>query len=308
MSLISAEGGIFDIAGGRYSNDIPNLDLFLQGHAGDAVRVDRGSREPVYMDHPALTFGLSPQPGVLRGLADQPGFRARGLLARFLYFLPSSNLGYRSLDTAPVHATVRDDYHQLIFQLLDIEPEEDDHGDKIPYALTLSKEAYQEWSDFFMVVEHGLREGERFEYIRDWAGKLPGAAARLSGLLHCAKNPFQPWTTPVSLGTMTNALTLASCFADHAEIAFDLMGGDVSLEHARKVWRWVEKNRFETFTKRDCFQALKGTFKTTKDLESPLATLVERSYLQGEVLSSKSGKGRKSIQYTINPEIIKGWS
>ena len=305
MSLISAEGGIFDIAAGRYSNGIPNLDMFLQGHAGDAVRVDRGSREPVYMDHPALTFGLSPQPGVLRGLADKPGFRARGLLARFLYFLPSSKLGYRSLDTSPVRDTIKNNYHQLIFQLLDIEQEEDEHGEKMRYTLTLSQGAYQEWADFFMVVEQGLREGERFEYIRDWAGKLPGAAARIAGLLHCADNPCEPWAEPVSLKTMVTALDIAAVFADHALIAFDLMGTDNSLDGARKIWRWIEKNRFEEFTKRDCFNALKSTFHRVANIEDSLKVLEERNYIQAE--TKKTG-GRPSIRYRVNPEIIKGWS
>src|SRR5262249_44730107 len=63
MAVISDEGGIFDIMAGRYSkNASPNLDLFLQGHSGSPVRVDRGSREPVLINSPALTMVLTPQP------------------------------------------------------------------------------------------------------------------------------------------------------------------------------------------------------------------------------------------------------
>jgi hypothetical protein len=303
MSIISAEGGIFDIAAGRYSNGVPNLDLFLQGHAGDSVRVDRGSREPVYMDSPALTFGLSPQPGVLKGLADQPGFRSRGLLARFLYLLPGSKLGYRALDTTPVPASIKNNYHNLIFRLLNLEPGEDEHSDVKPHVLTLSKDAYQEWADFYMAVEKDLRDDGRFEHIRDWAGKLPGAATRIAGLLHCADNPNDPWNIPVSLETMTRALDLAAVFADHALITFDLMGADTSLDGARKVWRWVERNRLESFSKRDCHNALQGSFKRVKELEEPLIVLIERNYIQAE---TKQTGGRPSIIYRVNPEIIKG--
>lgn len=298
MSILSAEGGIFDIAAGRYSSGVPNLDLFLQGHAGDAVRVDRGSREPVYMDHPALTFGLSPQPGVLRGLTDKPGFRSRGLLARFLYFLPGSKLGYRVLDTTPVPGSTKSNYHNLIYKLLDLEPGEDEQ----PHTLTLSLAAYREWAEFYMTVEKDLREGGRFEYITDWAGKLPGAAARIAGLLHCADNPHEPWTVQVSLQTIGTALDLAAVFADHALIAFDLMGADTSLEGARKAWRWIEKNRFDEFTKRDCFNALKATFHRVANIEDPLKILEERNYIQAE--TKKTG-GRPSIIYRVN---TKGWS
>ena len=189
MSILSAEGGIFDIIGGRYSNGVPNLDLYLQSHSGDPVRVDRGSREPVYLDQPALSLGLSPQPEVLRGLTDIPGFRGRGLLARFLYLLPKTNLGHRELESEPVSGAVEAEYHSLIDSLLDIELPEDEQGERVPYTLKLSDEAYQDWLEFARVVEKDLREGGRFEYITDWAGKLPGAAARIAGLLHCSENP-----------------------------------------------------------------------------------------------------------------------
>ena len=304
MSILSAEGGFFDIAAGRYSSGVPNLDLFLQGHAGDAVRVDRGSREPVYMDNPALTFGLSPQPGVLKGLSDKPGFRSRGLLARFNYFLPTSKLGYRVLETTPVPESIKTHYHNLISQLINLEPGENEHGDVKPHVLTLSKAAYQEWAEFYNAVERDLRDDGRFEHLRDWAGKLPGAAARIAGLLHCADNPHDPWTIPVSLETMTTALDLSAVFADHAVIAFDLMGAGTSLDGARKVWRWVEKNRFEAFTKRDCFNALKATFHRVANIEDPLKVLEERNYIQAE--TQKTG-GRPSIMYRVNPEITKGW-
>ena len=44
MAVVSDEGGIFDILAGRYSKtSAPNLDLFLQGHSGSPVKVDRRS-------------------------------------------------------------------------------------------------------------------------------------------------------------------------------------------------------------------------------------------------------------------------
>jgi len=305
MSLISAEGGIFDIIGGRYSGGVANLDVFLQGHAGDYVRVDRGSREPVSLNSPALTLGLSPQPEVLRGLADKPGFRGKGLLARFIYLLPQSKLGYRGLNSDPVPENIAGNYQNLIFQLLDIEPDENEHGEIQPYVLKLSSQAYQAWADFYMAVEKDLREGGRFEHIKDWAGKLPGAAVRIAGLLHCAKNPHQPWVLKVDDETMGSALDLAATFSDNAFIAFDLMGADASFEGARKVWRWVERNRFESFTRRDCFNALQGTFQKVAKLEEPLNVLVEHHYVQA---STKKTGGRPSLGYRVNPEFLEGWA
>ena len=87
MAWLSAEGGIFDILRGRYTNGISNLDLILKAHGGDSERVDRGSRAPVMLDSPRLTIGLCPQPEVLRGLASRPDFKGRGLPGQALQVL-----------------------------------------------------------------------------------------------------------------------------------------------------------------------------------------------------------------------------
>ena len=42
LSVISSEGGIFDIMAGRYSSKT-NIDVWLKGHCGDPIYVDRMS-------------------------------------------------------------------------------------------------------------------------------------------------------------------------------------------------------------------------------------------------------------------------
>ena len=104
---------------GRYSRGMPNLDLFLQAHAGAQVRVDRGSRSPVMLRNPALTVAISPQPDVLESLSDKPGFRGRGLIARFLYGLPTSPIGFRHLKPEPCPSAVEKAYIQGIEQSIE---------------------------------------------------------------------------------------------------------------------------------------------------------------------------------------------
>ena len=58
LAVMSAEGGIFDIIAGRYSG-APNMEVFLMGHAGDRLKVDRRNREE-FMEAPALTMGAWP--------------------------------------------------------------------------------------------------------------------------------------------------------------------------------------------------------------------------------------------------------
>ena len=88
----------------------PNLGVYLKGHAGDLLKVDRRGRPPEYVQRPCLTIGLAVQPEVLRGLAGRPGFRGRGLLARFLYSLPESLVGRRQAGAPPVPQAVADRY------------------------------------------------------------------------------------------------------------------------------------------------------------------------------------------------------
>ena len=307
MAIISSEGGIIEIIAGRYNGGIPNLDVFLKSHAGDPVRVDRGSRDPVDIERPATTFGLSPQPDVLKGMAEKKGFRGRGLLGRFLYFLPKSNLGHRTLVTEAVPEAVSNRWEGLIHTLLDIEPQKNDADQVEPFVLDLSRAAYAEWFEFQKVVEPEMADGGRFESMKDWAGKLPGAAARLAGLLHCVNNPGQPWAEKISVETMQQALDLAATFASHAEIAFELMGADQAIEGAKRVWRWIEKGGHEFFTRSDCFQALRSTFKRSADIEGPLDVLAERNYIAGVTVKPGPQGGRPSQTYSVNPEIIRGW-
>jgi replicative DNA helicase len=60
MAVMSAEGDVFELMAGRYSNNgAPNFGIFLRGHAGDTLRVDRVKRAPEHVQKPALTLGLA---------------------------------------------------------------------------------------------------------------------------------------------------------------------------------------------------------------------------------------------------------
>jgi hypothetical protein len=96
---------------GLYSdNNASKLDVYLKGHAGDPIRVDRIGRAAVIVAEPALTLGLAVQPEVLRGLSRRKGFRGLGLLARFLFVVPKSRVGYRKVGTPPVPHSIQEAY------------------------------------------------------------------------------------------------------------------------------------------------------------------------------------------------------
>lgn len=306
LAIFSDEGGLFDLMAGRYSNGIPNLDIYLQAHSGASVRVDRGSRDPVILHHPTLTITLSPQPSVLRGLIETKSFRSRGLLARFLFLLPVSMLGYRRLETTPVPEAVKTAYDAAIRSLLEMTPIECGNGEKRPNYITLSPEAWNLWKDYSRVVEIEMRPGERFEHMTDWAGKFPGAVARIAALLHCAEHAHaRPDASEVSAGTMGRTLKLADLLAEHALAVFDMMGADTEVVAASRIWKWIEKNRKRTVTAREIGRALRSVFHTMDELDLPLKHLVDLGYITERPPSNT--RGRPSRIFDVNQGVAGTW-
>jgi len=97
-SLLSSEGGIFATLAGRYSQNVPNVDAVLKAHDGrEPIRVSRKNTADVNVEAPCLTFALAIQPSVLAELGGKAEFRDRGLVARFLYSVPTSLVGSRNM-------------------------------------------------------------------------------------------------------------------------------------------------------------------------------------------------------------------
>lgn len=305
MAILSDESGIFDILGGRYSGGIPNLDLFLQGHAGSPVKVNRSSRPSIAMQSPALTLGLSPQPDVLRGLTANPNFRGRGLLGRFLYALPPSNLGYRTLNGRPMPADCRTGYEQILTAILNQEMHSGEQGVQSAHILKLADEASKALQSFALKVEAAMREGGIYDHMTDWAGKFPGAVVRIAALLHISRYAkAKPLEKGISLDDMNAALRMAEALSAHALAAFDLMGADPALDGARIVLRWIKRQGKPEFTFRDCHQAHKSPYKRAAELEPVIDVLIERQFIRRRVGKVEKVAHRPSRHFEVNPTIL----
>jgi hypothetical protein len=301
MAVISDEGGIFETLAGRYSKGVPNIDLWLKGHSVSPCRVDRvdPSRPPIVLNHPHLTVGLSPQPDVLEALRDKPGFRGRGLLARFLYGLPRSPLGNRTLEPRPIPADVMGRYRTGIRQLLAIPP-----GAAV--RLGLSAEAYAEWKDFQKAIELQLRDGGTLDDLRDWGSKLPGACLRLAGIFHAVEHGNRFAESPeIAKITIQRALELGACLISHARAVFDLMERDAKVEHALKLVRWIERQNKPTFSIRECFRAHQRRFKRVEAMVPVLVLLEEHLYIRRNKNRSSGGQP-PSDTCEINPRLMGG--
>jgi replicative DNA helicase len=311
IALLSAEGGPFDAMAGRYQGGGIYLDPYLKGHAGDELRVDRKGRAAEYVARPALTVGLAVQPEVLRKLTGLPGFRGRGLLARFLYALPVNTVGSRQIAPPPVPEEIaeryRVDLYALARSLLDEREAATLAGSADPIILTLTTPAAARLVEYEAEVEPRLHphHGD-LAHIADWASKLVGAVARVGGLLHLAARLREGWALPVNEATIANAITIGHYLTDHALAAFDLMGGaDPTLDDARYLLAWIERTKVTTFTRRELFTALpRGRFAKVDALDPALALLVEHDYLRpAPSPEGRSGPGRPaSPGFEVNPK------
>jgi len=302
MALISDEGGIFEVMAGLYSNGRANVNVFLQGHAGSPVRVDRQGRS-VTLDRPALSFGLSVQPEVVSDLAqgNKARFRGNGLLARFLYCIPRSNVGSRDVTRRiPIPESVKIAYEGGIMGLLGIDPVYDEQGREQPRILTLAPDALQAWEQFSQYIENRQGPAGDLHNIRDWAGKLPGAALRIAGLFHVVEHGTT--TAVIGRSAVEQALDLCDLLIPHAFAAFDLMGDDQASGDAKVVLKWILAKKQTSFRQNDAFRENRR-FRNVERLEKALRVLITR-HIISEPLRLDTG-GRPSIVYNVNPEILK---
>lgn len=308
-AVMSPEGGFFGNIGGRYS-DIPSLETMLKAHARDDIRVDRQGRSGETVPRPSLTICISAQPELAAELGKIPGFRGKGGAARFLVSIPRSNLGGRKPSGLPMPADVVAAWARFITGVLDIPTRaRDEHdGFPVPYRLTLSKEAWSAHLRFREEIEPELGEFGYLGDLSDWASKLPGAVARIAGLLHIAGTPQDsaPQYHPISGSTMQAAIRIAEYLIGHAFIFFDAMASDdgSELSAARIVLEelqdMAQAAQSLSVSRRDLQRRLRkrSRFKESKSLDAPLERLETHGFIQ--ITTDRTG-GRPSKTIHLNP-------
>lgn len=304
IAILSPEGDAFDLMAGRYSaNGVPNIGTYLKGHAGDTIRVDRVNKDrpPEHIPSPALTIGLAIQPEVLRGLADNKGFRGRGLLARFLFSLPSSRVGRRELHPRPIPADVARQYAALVHSAMRFgRPDTEETSLR---TITVCPEAVIELDRFRESVEHAMKDGGHLAPIRDWALKLPGAVCRIAGIFHgfIHAPAGDPDAHPIDVETISGAISIGEYLTEHALAAFNLMGADPAVAGARRLLKWIIDEGLSEFTRRDAYNRIRTAGAKVWVVDAPLTLLIEHAYIR-ERATDRDGPGRKpSTTYIVNP-------
>lgn len=132
-----------------------------------------------------------------------------------------------------------------------------------------------------------------------WAGKLPGAIARISELLHIMRYANQsPWVHEISLEDMAAAVKIGHALTNHTLAVFDLMLQDGSHQIAKSILQWVKRNNLNYFTRRE----LQRNFRRLKksDLLPAFEILKEHA-----ILRESETNGKPKGIYFVNPNIYK---
>ena len=298
FAVLSPEGGVFDQMAGLYNKGLPNPDVFLKGHAGDTIRVDRRGRPSDHVERPALTLCLAVQPNSLIAVHGNPSLSGRGLLERFLFAIPPSKVGRRAVDPPAVPAEVRGRYERSIEAIATSRDELDATDSGV--VLSLSPDAAAAFRAFRIELEERRGPDGDLAYLATWASKLDGATARLAGLLHVARHFADGFGRPVEADSMTGAIELARYLVPHARIAFDLMGADVHRDDARAVLEWIQRERLELFTRRQALRSLQARFPNVTTLKPALELLENHGYIR-DADRTAGVPGRPSITYNVCP-------
>jgi hypothetical protein len=295
LASMSPEGGVFDLMAGLYSKSgIPQFDVYLKGHSGDDLITDRVSRKSVSVSRPALTCAYAMQPQVIDGLAENPAFRGRGLLARFLYAAPKSWIGRREIAPEPVPEATRTAYWQIVRKLAALDEE---------FTLRFTPEALQEFQNWEAEIEEMLADGGQMEGMPDWGGKLAGETLRLAAIIHFVDHRPE---TAIDQKTIVAAIEIAEYLIPHAEAVLNMMeaADDDAVADAGYVLKWIRRHQRREFTKTEVQHHGKRRFPKAEDIDPALSELTLRGYIRPRTVEQAAPGRPPSPTYDVNPAVF----
>jgi hypothetical protein len=254
----------------------------------------------VKLERPYLSVCLAGQPYILENLMSNPAFSMSGLVARFVYCFPKTNIGMRKYETEPINPKVRSSYENLVKFLLRRKLSR--IGDS-ETNLHFDNTARENFAEYFDRVIEPSQTGD-FAECRDWGGKYHGLILRIAGILHCVsclshgKNPADE---PVTLDSLCPAIDLADYFKEQAIYAYGLRGIDDNIVKAELVLNKIKSKYVKEIKQSDLRRLCRCKyFKTTQDFENTIALLEEYGYINLEPIDSKNNKPSAIVH--INPQ------
>lgn len=303
LLMISDEAGMLGNFSGRYSNNIPNLDILLKSWNGETFISDRATRESIVLKKPYMSVCLACQPYVFDSMIGNTAFRGSGLIARFVYCFPKSNIGSRRYDTKPIPEQVADNYKKLVYKLLD---NKFNYHDEKELYLRFDSQTYGEFVDYYNnFIEPKLLTDMAF--CKDWGGKYHGLILRLCGIIHCVKCALKgaaPEKNPVNMNTFCNAVEIGEYFREQAIYAYSLGDVDSATIKAEKVLDKIRSKYITNIRQNDLYRLCRcALFKNSQEFSETVDLLEEYGYIRR--LTSKAANNKTITDIAVNPNCLK---
>lgn len=242
-SLISSEG-----AGILNGSAFKNYASINDAWSGDDLKVDRKSTASSYVKGARLTIGVMVQNEIMNEFNKKNSceFRASGLWARFLVFLPESRIGKRN-QSGPIQSRYSSLFNRscskYIHEQINILERRSERK-----TMSLSREAAEEFALMCQHVESQTLSGGQYASFKDLASKVPENIIRLSAILSAFDNGLDVCIAKHYLVKAYNMVQI--CANDFMRVFYMPSEEDIDddvlhqwLEGKRKLgYRYLKKN------------------------------------------------------------------
>ena len=307
-AVMSGEGRpVLDAIMGKYSGDNRTGDaIYLAGISGDTITRDRvggdnGPEERV-ITQPCLNVCVMVQQGKYLEAASHPALRDSGALARIWPVWLPTMAGSRieRADDAGLNTDRLTGFNRMVRDVLNHQPEKNQAGHAIPHKAHLSPEAAAARREFHNAIEASMVEAGELADVRDIASKAVSQTCKLALVLHIAENHkrLNQAESTISLETWAVAQALGTWHLAEAVRVQRLADEDTSLEAARRVLRWIDRDGLTEITATMVAQHGPRPRPKASQVTPILDLLVDHGYLM-----ARAAAGRRKPIYVVNPAL-----
>jgi hypothetical protein len=250
VGVLSSEGRkILKIAGGRYTGNGSDIDVWLAAHSGrDPLRVDRMSKDntPYSILNPSLAAFIAVQPDAVQQLGFNKELTFSGFLGRWLFVMPDSHPGEYARETIP--RDIEDRYGAAIRKLIEFPRLKDLEGKLIARAVPMSPAAFDRWVQIHGQLQadlHAARASRAHDAYQHWLGKAAEHVARIALIIRAVRHVSQEGVALdcVDESDVLAAAAIIGVLEGHARRAFGVLGETVIAAKARALWPILDANR-----------------------------------------------------------------
>ncbi len=267
---------------------------FLEFYDGKRVTSDRASVNTRIVQRSFVNVTGTIQPAIIQTALTAES-RSNGLAARlWLSYPPAVPIRWRE---EYVTQRVRNDYAQLVNDLLSLSGETDASGNEKPALLELSPEARRLFAEFMNTT--GEQTFVMFGDARAAFAKFIGRAARIAGIIHCCRHAEgeirDPWT--IDVDSMKAAIRLCEWSKDETLRVYSLLKEDGLTHSLRLLAAWIQQHG-GTVTARDLARC-KRDIGDSEHAEELLRSLAAAGFGSYEIQATGPAGGRPTAKFTL---------